>query len=262
MFPCLRRKSNRKWWIRPGKDWQRKMCILRYVYGQLSFWSDQWQVSDLSACTFLKRRQWNHRRNCSCVCWSVWQHGAKRCPRSPRNSGIFRSLWGSSRCRYWSRLRSQTLCRKSSNRRTSVSSDFLLPFLVHACEKIFSDYDRQYFSGADTDGCDCEKYQTGTSECQSCIYRSVCCEKTGSQPSFGAKWCRFCYHFWGTGRYVRCKGNWYGWERKCPFHARCHCCRTWLCRSRRCCRCDRGMSEGLLPGCHTKNYPCWRTCRM
>ena len=35
-----------------------------------------------------------------------------------------------------------------------------------------------------------------------------------------------------------------------------HCCRTWLCRSRRCCRCDRGMSEGLLPGCHTKNYPC------
>ena len=58
-----------------------------------------------------------------------------------------------------------------------------LPFLVHACEKIFSDYDRQYFSGADTDGCDCEKYQTGTSGCQSCIYRCVAKKLEASRRS-------------------------------------------------------------------------------
>ena len=63
-------------------------------------------------------------------------------------------------------LRGASLCRKSRDRRAAVPSDFLLSFLVYACQEAVPCNDRQYFQRADSDGCNCKKCQKRASECK------------------------------------------------------------------------------------------------
>ena len=76
--------------------------------------------------------------------------------------------------------RGASLCRKGCHRRTSISPDFLLSFLVHDGKEILPDHDRQYFSGTDTDGCHCPQGKTGASRCKGCICWSMCIQEAGS----------------------------------------------------------------------------------